>query len=1028
MRFTFVLLFTRAERGAIGHMASINCAVSRDFDQCCQCGACVCRLLFCTDIVLYFLLMMTALVNDPSGVNPSLSTHTSHQKQIQATAEQIRLAQMIYDKNDAEFEDKIKQLVEVTGRTQDECVVALHDCNEDVNRAINLLLEGVTDQSSWETVGKRRGLGKDGASEVKDSREKRGERDAGRGRAAARRGRGGSRPREGESGVVESANRRGRGRGAGVGRGRGRGTAVSRFSSQGMGTFNPADYSSGAGHTDTGEAEVNGGGAGSWRNALDEWAAEDWSEDLSETKVFTSSSALAASAHLTSANSMDLCTLMSQTAEGAVDADPEPLGQSLVFTNSQHTQAHAWTATHSYAAAASSTGISGGSSAVAKVVHLPQPVAPEMPGGGSLGRAEAPPSDISSSSSSSSSPSETHTHARTHFSSSVSAPTHMQAPSVAPTHMQAPSVAPTHMQAPSVAPTHMQAPSVAPTHMQAPSVAATCESKTCRTTAPTHIEVPPQPEPSAILSQHALQQSVATAEASHPALPEGSSLRAASGPEAPPPLRHRPQKRRPVPPSKIPSSAVEMPGTADVSGLNVQFGALDFASEPITMETAQPDSSLDSAQDPISQSNLPPRSASDSVATSLDSVYPAPSRGLPNATAAPSNTQRVVSGTQDSAPLTNGFSEVRTSTSQDVLKADTTSQSSAASPVATPSHSVSMTALSSAHVSGSVVPSSSSLSASADAPVANVPTGAPGLTPNGSTRNTGPPSATPGKTLPPMMASQYIMSPGGLLPAYPQIYGYEDMQMMQSRLPVDYYGVTYPATTATIPGRDGVLASNPYSGETTKFGRGDSASPVPPTTLSSALPPQAAVQQSQAVSGAQTQAQTQAQAFLSPPLPPGYSYPAVPYYPALPGTFQYPLLMPANAKQPTQYQPYTGFDDLSQGAEFSKAYGGSSQTQPKGANSTGKGSSGVPDMSAYSKTQSFEKAGFHTATPPPFSLPSALGGATAYGHTPFLHILPAHQQPHSQMMQGVPGQRGQNSGLQQKSGKSSYSNSAYWAN
>lgn len=29
----------------------------------------------------------------------------------QATAEQIRLAQMIYDKNDADFEDKVKQVV-----------------------------------------------------------------------------------------------------------------------------------------------------------------------------------------------------------------------------------------------------------------------------------------------------------------------------------------------------------------------------------------------------------------------------------------------------------------------------------------------------------------------------------------------------------------------------------------------------------------------------------------------------------------------------------------------------------------------------------------------------------------------------------------------------------------------------------------------------------------------------------------------------------------------------------------------------
>lgn len=30
---------------------------------------------------------------------------------FQATAEQIRLAQMIYDKNDADFEDKVKQVM-----------------------------------------------------------------------------------------------------------------------------------------------------------------------------------------------------------------------------------------------------------------------------------------------------------------------------------------------------------------------------------------------------------------------------------------------------------------------------------------------------------------------------------------------------------------------------------------------------------------------------------------------------------------------------------------------------------------------------------------------------------------------------------------------------------------------------------------------------------------------------------------------------------------------------------------------------
>ncbi|KAK4816875.1 hypothetical protein QYF61_024517 [Mycteria americana] len=64
---------------------------------------------------------------------------------------------MIYDKNDADFEDKVKQLMEVTGKNQDECIVALHDCNGDVNRAINILLEGSSDtlelkRMEWTTI------------------------------------------------------------------------------------------------------------------------------------------------------------------------------------------------------------------------------------------------------------------------------------------------------------------------------------------------------------------------------------------------------------------------------------------------------------------------------------------------------------------------------------------------------------------------------------------------------------------------------------------------------------------------------------------------------------------------------------------------------------------------------------------------------------------------------------------------------------------------------------------------------------
>lgn len=49
-----------------------------------------------------------------------------------------------------------------------------------------------------------------------------------------------------------------------------------------------------------------------------------------------------------------------------------------------------------------------------------------------------------------------------------------------------------------------------------------------------------------------------------------------------------------------------MPGSADVSGLNVQFGALDFASEAAVESTAQSETRSPEPAPPVaqSQSNL----------------------------------------------------------------------------------------------------------------------------------------------------------------------------------------------------------------------------------------------------------------------------------------------------------------------------------------------------------------------------------------------------------------------------------------
>ncbi|XP_024909018.1 ubiquitin-associated protein 2-like isoform X2 [Cynoglossus semilaevis] len=1185
--------------------------------------------------------MMTSVVSNQARATrdralPNTTQTTQPQKQIQATAEQIRLAQMISDKNDADFEDKVKLLIEVTGKTQDEGMVALHDCNGDVNRAINFLLESKSDVTSWETVGKKRNLGKDGGtSEIKESREKKaGEREASRGRGNSnRRGRGNSRGREGrieENGMDVAPGERGgdrghRGRGRGLsGRGRGRAAAGNRFSSQGMGTFNPADYTANFGaQQDTWEGEGNE--AAEAPGNVEEWT-EDWIEDLSETKVFTASSALGN--HNTPGHNVDLAGLLPKAgvAAGSMDSElgavvdgpsAESLGQSLVFTNSHHngrpamqSYAHATANSYAHVASANTTyahaalssvlGSGFGSLNALKTTPASDMRTSEQLNGTRLGQRAN--QTIAYPSSSSNVPKD-----------------------VGPAPMQSPAP-------PSFPPLDLKV-------QRAENVSVMTQP----------LEMKQQPEPSPVLSQltQRQQQQQPTVlftpdvlsmsgshtpqghESSAPTIRDGPS----SGAKLPgmelttmeAPQRQLKAQRRKVPLlSKIPLTAVEMPGSTDMSGLNVQFGALDFGSEASSGSAEVPHSDLSREQAASTQAPAPismsvptavstqqpqislfskPVSVSEHV-SSLSSLpsdhsFPSPSLGLPSAThspslglpsngapvssAAPTLASRMDNNSQRSIPphlvfsqgkdvtsatggaLTNGYNGMKVASAQDLMPPSTrtekkdcpvmVSESGSAhhipAPAATPSHSTQNPSLGS-HVTstqtiGSALTTSSSMtinheessissgnlhayplsssqavnpSSSASLPVSSSttnglhPSGAPGLIPNGTNSTLSAPGSrtapllttTSGKAppnlaqgVPPLLANQYIMGPNGLLPAY-TIYGYEDLQMLQSRLPMDYYGVTFPGTTAAMPGRDG-LANNPYSGEATKFGRNDSSSPAPPTSLPTVgvqsqpqQTPQAGTQ-SQGTGQSQGQ-QTQNQAFLNPPLPPGYGYTGLPYYagvPGVPSAFQYGptvFVPPASAKQPAmglanpsnqfhqQHQPSygqhaygTAFDDLSQAhaGEYSKGgYGGSAQSQAKSAGSgPGKDDStvksvldiapglsasgtsgGVAEMgvSIYSKTQSFDKQGFHTGTPPPFSLPSALGGtgplnpggAPGYAHGPFLHILPPHQQPHSQLLhhhltqdgQGGPGQRSQSSSMQQKpqGSKSSYGSSPYWAN
>uniref|UniRef100_A0A672K8A8 Ubiquitin-associated protein 2-like n=1 Tax=Sinocyclocheilus grahami TaxID=75366 RepID=A0A672K8A8_SINGR len=925
------------------------------------------------------------------------TTHTSQpQKQIQATAEQIRLAQMIYDKNDADFEGKVQQLMEVTGKNQDECMVALHDCNGDVNRAINFLLEEVTVKDSWETVGKKKNVGKEGTAP--ESREKRGEKE-GRGRGGPnRRGRGASHNQEGrseENGFDSAPGERGdRGR-----RGRGRGQCII-YALQDITRFiftSPVL-------------------SGAWKDSLEDWAAEDWNEDLSETKVFTASYALGSKNLAQPGQGMDLGSLLSKVAEGDSElaglepSCPDTLTQSLVFTNSQQhtTRTH----THSYASAAAGTYAHAASSMLGS--RLPQ--------------------------------------------SDVQKMEPISIPRIAPLSNQVSGA---------LSNGTASVESTAPVPLETTPVTLSEPKETPITTI--HLDLKPQPDPSPILGrltqhQNAALQSDLPAQARDPApLPphDGPSptLKPFCEPvitttEPPQPRTIRPQRRRAPPPSKIPSSAVEMPGSADVSGLNVQFGALDFGSESSVENLDQSESSC---QEPVAapqtQSSLYFKSTviSESLGglpqAVMESSYPSASLVLPSTTAppvlAPSSASRVESSA--TTPLS-------TQMGADVNVSLSTYSGSVSS---VSSSTVNSNGLSAANQS------LTANGASAPSAVRSAP-----LQTNITLSNTSgkaPPNLAQG--VPPLLASQYIMGPGGLLPAYPPIYGYEDLQMMQSRLPMDYYGMTYPGTA--LAGRDGGLANNPYTGEPTKFGRSDSNSPAPATSLSSVPPSQS---QQSAVpphnQGPQNPGQAQqgqTQAFLNPTLPPGYGYTSLPYYPGVPGmpsAFQYGptvFMPPASTKQhsmgpSSQYQHQAGYsqhmygpgyDELSQahaGGDYGKGgYGGSSQSQAKAvSNSSGKGRFCTPNL--CTDVVSFDKQGFPTAAGPAFSLPSALGGtgplnpagAPGYAPAPFLHILP-HQQPPSQLLhhhmaQDTQGQRSQANSMQKGQGKSNYSSSPYWAN
>ncbi|CAH0550562.1 unnamed protein product [Brassicogethes aeneus] len=311
----------------------------------------------------------------------------------------------------------------------------------------------------------------------------------------------------------------------------------------------------------------------------------------------------------------------------------------------------------------------------------------------------------------------------------------------------------------------------------------------------------------------------------------------------------------------------------------------------------------------------------------------------------------------------------------------------------------------------------------------------------------------------PVMSTPYIM---GQVPYFQQpVYSYEDMQLLQQRLPhmtTPYYDMSYqtPTTLAAVRDASG-LGNVGYSMSSDgRFARGgDNASPVPSTL-------------SQQQTSTLTQGH-QAQPILAGGAPP-YFFAATAFNTIAPnyqfGTMYTQLPAATNAhgtnsssqypKPGAGYSGYGTYDPLGQTQEYGKGGYASSaaaaaQAQKGGggggnASTTGSAGNDLSAMygkshAALGKVNSYEKQGFHSGTPPPFT--GTLHGSqsaglapsgTGYGPQVYIPTMAPHQQHHSTPLMHQPhmqdsgnssGQRSQGSNQAKAGSKQNYPNS-YW--
>jgi len=126
---------------------------------------------------------------------------------VQPTTEQLMIAKIIDHSDDPHQRKKIQQVMDVTGKPEDEVATALFDAGWDESRAVELLLEDGDHLSAWEETGKKKKTKKSGQSNDKEEwdddegfHEGRDKSRGSKGPPRMRRGGGGSNARGGSSG------------------------------------------------------------------------------------------------------------------------------------------------------------------------------------------------------------------------------------------------------------------------------------------------------------------------------------------------------------------------------------------------------------------------------------------------------------------------------------------------------------------------------------------------------------------------------------------------------------------------------------------------------------------------------------------------------------------------------------------------------------------------------------------------------------------------------------------------------------